>query len=185
MNEKICELCQKDGQVSLFKVTPEDYPNNEIWICDDLIGQINNTEEIQVNDWRFLTETIWSEKPAIQVLSWRMLHKLKNRGETWAADTLDIAYLDDETKAWAEKEVEEVSEDGEVKVHKDSNGNILENGDSVVLTRTLDVKGSSLNAKMGTVVKNIRLVEDNHEQIEGKIEGQMIVILTKYLRKQG
>jgi protein PhnA len=38
---------------------------------------------------------------------------------------------------------------------------------------------------MGTVVKNIRLVEDNTEQIEGKIEGQTIVILTKYVRKQG
>ena len=37
---------------------------------------------------------------------------------------------------------------------------------------------------MGTVVKNIRIVEDNTEQIEGKIEGQTIVILTKYVRKQ-
>jgi protein PhnA len=55
----------------------------------------------------------------------------------------------------------------------------------VVLTKSLDVKGSTLNAKMGTVVKNIRLVENNTEQIEGKIEGQTIVILTKYVRKQG
>jgi protein PhnA len=37
---------------------------------------------------------------------------------------------------------------------------------------------------MGTVVKNIRIVENNTEQIEGKIEGQTIVILTKYVRKQ-
>ena len=37
---------------------------------------------------------------------------------------------------------------------------------------------------MGAVVKNIRVVEDNTEQIEGKIEGQLIVILTKYVRKQ-
>ena len=37
---------------------------------------------------------------------------------------------------------------------------------------------------MGTVVKNIRIVENNTEQIEGKIEGQVIVILTKYVRKQ-
>jgi len=41
------------------------------------------------------------------------------------------------------------------------------------------------NAKVGTVVRNIRLVPDNKEQIEGRIEGQQIVILTKYLRKQG
>jgi len=58
-------------------------------------------------------------------------------------------------------------------------------GDSIVLTKSLDVKGTSLNAKMGTIVKNIRLVEENTEQIEGKIEGQTIVILTKYVRKQG
>jgi protein PhnA len=45
------------------------------------------------------------------------------------------------------------------------------------------VKGSSISAKLGAVVKNIRLVPDNIEQIEGKIEGQTIVILTKYLRK--
>ena len=60
----------------------------------------------------------------------------------------------------------------------------LQTGDSVVLIKSLDVKGSTLNAKMGTVVKNIRLVEENTEQIEGKIEGQTIVILTKYVRKQ-
>jgi len=41
-----------------------------------------------------------------------------------------------------------------------------------------------LNAKMGTVVKNIRLVPDNTAQIEGRVEGQLIVILTQYVRKQ-
>jgi len=60
----------------------------------------------------------------------------------------------------------------------------LQTGDTVVLTRSLDVKGSSLNPKMGTDFKNIRLVADNTDQVEGKIEGRQIVILTKYLRKQ-
>ena len=54
-----------------------------------------------------------------------------------------------------------------------------------MLIKSLDVKGSTLNAKMGAVVKNIRLVDDNTEQTEGKIEGQTIVILTKHVRKQG
>ena len=71
----------------------------------------------------------------------------------------------------------------EAELHKDCNGTLLQNGDTVVLTKTLDVKGSSLKASLGTVVKNIRLVHDNTEQIEGKIDGQTIVILTKYLRK--
>jgi protein PhnA len=72
-----------------------------------------------------------------------------------------------------------------VDLHKDANGNLLQTGDTVILTKSLDVKGTSMNAKMGTVVKNIRLVPENTEQIEGKIEGQVIVILTRYVRKQG
>ena len=57
-------------------------------------------------------------------------------------------------------------------------------GDTVVLTKSLDVKGSTLNAKMGTAVRNIRLVPNNTEQIEGRVDGQLIVILTKYVKKQ-
>lgn len=49
-------------------------------------------------------------------------------------------------------------------------------GDSVVLIKSLDVKGSTLNAKFGTVVRNIRLAENN--------SGQLIVILTKFVRRQ-
>ncbi|MDE3253825.1 MAG: alkylphosphonate utilization protein, partial [Bacteroidota bacterium] len=86
--------------------------------------------------------------------------------------------------AWARAAGDE-EDDGTVDLHRDANGMILSQGDTVVLTKSLDVKGSTLNAKMGTVVKNIRLVEDNTDQIEGRIEGQVIVILTKYVRKQG
>jgi protein PhnA len=95
-----------------------------------------------------------------------------------------MLYLDDENLAWA-KATGDHENDASVDLHRDANGNILQHGDSVILTKSLDVKGTSLNAKMGTVVKNIRLVHDNTEQIEGKIEGQTIVILTKFVRKQG
>jgi protein PhnA len=47
----------------------------------------------------------------------------------------------------------------------------------------LDVKGANFTAKRGTAVRNIRLVHDNPEQIEGKINGQGIVILTQYVKK--
>jgi protein PhnA len=72
-----------------------------------------------------------------------------------------------------------------VDLHKDAYGAVLQNGDTVVLTKSLDVKGSTVNARLGTVIRNIRLVVDNTEQIEERIEGQQIVILTKYVRKQG
>ncbi|SEL52614.1 PhnA domain-containing protein [Parapedobacter koreensis] len=189
MNEKLlarsggkCELCQKETEVVVYRVLPDTHADNEVVVCESLIGQIEGTEPLQPEAWRFLPDAMWSEIPAVQVIAWRMLNRLK--GESWASDALDILYLDDETLEWA-KALGEQAEAGEAIVHKDANGNILQNGDSVVLTKTLDVKGSSLSAKLGTVVRNIRLVEDNPEQIEGRVEGQLIVILTKYLRKQG
>jgi protein PhnA len=125
---------------------------------------------------------MWSEVLGVQVVAWRMLNRL--RSESWAADQLDMLYLDDDNLAWA-KATGDHENDASVDLHRDSNGTILQQGDTIVLTKSLDVKGTSMNAKMGTVVKNIRLVAENTEQIEGKIEGQTIVILTKYVRKQG
>lgn len=93
---------------------------------------------------------MWSEVPAVQIVAWRMLNRL--RAESWAVDNLDMLYLDEDTLAWA-KATGDHENDGSVALHKDSNGNILKTGDTVVLTKSLDVKGSTLNAKMGTVVK--------------------------------
>ncbi|MGB5396338.1 MAG: zinc ribbon domain-containing protein YjdM [Gammaproteobacteria bacterium] len=55
-------------------------------------------------------------------------------------------------------------------VIKDANGNVLNDGDSVTVIKDLKVKGSSLVVKVGTKVKNIRLVEGDHD-IDCKIEG--------------
>lgn len=55
------------------------------------------------------------------------------------------------------------------KVVKDSNGNILNDGDTVTVIKDLKVKGSSLVVKMGTKVKNIRLIEGDHD-IDCKID---------------
>ena len=62
----------------------------------------------------------------------------------------------------------EASED--VKVFKDSNGNILNDGDAVPVIKDLNVKGSSNPIKMGTKVKNIRLVDGDHD-IDCNIDG--------------
>jgi alkylphosphonate utilization operon protein PhnA len=75
-----------------------------------------------------------------------------------------------------------VDDEGKI-VHKDGNGNILKDGDSVVLIKDLDVKGANFTAKRGAAVHNIKLVWDNAEQIEGRVEGQHIVILTQYVKK--
>ena len=66
---------------------------------------------------------------------------------------------------------------------KDSNGNILVEGDSVLLTKDLKVKGFNKDLKRGTLIKNIRLSSDVGE-IEGKVEGSVLVIKTMYLKKK-
>ena len=65
---------------------------------------------------------------------------------------------------------------------KDSNGNILAEGDSVTLVKDLKVRGSSSVLKRGTVVKNIRLT-DNEKEIEGKVDKTMMVLKTEFLKK--
>jgi len=55
-------------------------------------------------------------------------------------------------------------------VVKDANGNLLADGDSVVTIKTLPVKGSSQSIKAGTKVRNIRLVDSDHN-IDCKIDG--------------
>ncbi len=56
------------------------------------------------------------------------------------------------------------------KIIKDANGNVLNDGDSVTVIKDLKVKGSSLVVKIGTRVKNIRLVDGDHD-IDCKIDG--------------
>jgi protein PhnA len=176
-----CELCKSTGSLLVYSVQPAGHPDNQILVCSACHAQLEKSVEADSQYWRFLTEAMWSGVPAVQVLAWRILSRLRH--QDWAADNLDMLYLDEDTLAWA-KAGPQSDETEPRDLHQDSLGNLLQNGDSVVLTRSLDVKGSSLNAKMGTVVKNIRLVADNTEQIEGKIDGQLTVILTKYLRKQ-
>lgn len=177
-----CELCASTDALILYEVPPADgrSADNCVMICKKCLSQLEKKEVLDAGHWACLTTSMWSEVPGIQVTAWRMLNRL--RDQSWAADNLDMLYLDEKKLAWA-KATGDHENDGSVDLHKDCNGQVLQTGDTVVLTKSLDVKGSTLNAKMGTVVKNIRLVENNTEQIEGKIEGQTIVILTKYTRK--
>lgn len=178
-----CELCGANEKLQMYKVPPQDhaYPENTVMVCAKCEAQAEKKEPLDYNHWKKLTETMWSEVPGVQVMAWRMLNRL--RKESWAVDQLDILYLDEETLAWA-KALGDHELDGEAALHTDAFGNFLQEGDTVVLVKNLDVKGTSFTARQGTVVKNIRLVRDNIEQIEGKIENQMIVILTKYVKKQ-
>lgn len=176
-SEKKCELCNATHDLSAYQVPPksEDSVDFQVAVCGTCLEQINDPQKMDHTHWRCLNETIWSQVPAVQVVSYRVLNRLNS--EAWAQDLIGMIYMDDETLEWAE------AESGSTLVHKDSNGHILENGDTVTLIQDLNVKGSSLTAKRGTAVRRIRLVHDNEEHIEGKVEGQTIVILTKFVKK--
>ena len=174
-----CELCGSTNDLSIYAVPPvkEKTVNNCIEVCATCKEQLEGEQKIDINHWRCLNDSMWSEVEAVKVVAYRMLHKM--RAEGWPQDLLDMMYLDDETLAWAKEGIV----DENAPVHKDAFGNILKAGDNVVLTQTLNVKGANISAKKGVVVKRISLVHDNAEQIEGRVEGQQIVILTKYVKK--
>jgi protein PhnA len=143
-----------------------------------LFNQIESDNYSNVHHWRCLEGSIWSEVPAVQVLSYKILNKLNS--EEWARDAMQSAYLDESLIEWANAE-EQLK--AERVIHKDSYGVVLEAGDTVILTENLNVKGTNYIAPKGTVVRKIRLVHENAEQVEGKINGDTIIILTKFVRK--
>ena len=70
----------------------------------------------------------------------------------------------------------------EARVYKDAHGNILNDGDTVTLIKDLKVKGSSLVIKGGTKIKNIRLVDGDHD-IDCKVDGQSMLLKSEFIKK--
>ncbi|MEH6765904.1 MAG: PhnA domain-containing protein [Aequorivita antarctica] len=176
-----CELCGSEESLSVYEVpnSPRDVAEVSLLICNTCNEQIEDPEKVVPNHWRCLNDSMWSTVPAVQVMAWRMLNRLKAEG--WPQDLLDMMYLEDETKEWAKAGVAESQ--AEAVIHRDSNGVILEAGDSVVLIKDLKVKGSSMVAKQGTAVRRISLDHENEKYIEGKVDGQQIVLITDFVKK--
>jgi protein PhnA len=174
-----CELCSSTDDLVALEVHPPQARGADGWalVCTNCKTQIDDPAQVDPHHWRCLNDSMWSTVPAVQVLAWRMLDRLRSEG--WPAELLEMLYLDEETLAWAKE-----GSGNEQVVHVDSNGNVLAAGDSVVLIQDLKVKGANFTAKRGTAVRRISLVQDNPEHIEGKIDGQQIVILTKYVKKK-
>jgi len=167
-----CALCSAAAPLSDYPVTggPD---GATAAICNTCLSQIE--AELEPNHWRCLSSSMWSEEVPVQVLAARLLTRLLEHD--WARDLSDQLWLDDDTRAWAEN-VAAASQ------HKDSNGALLNQGDNVVLIKDLPVKGAGFTAKRGTAVRGISLVADNPEHIEGRVEGQRIVILTQFVKKK-
>ncbi|TXD36202.1 PhnA domain protein [Lujinxingia vulgaris] len=178
----ICELCGAHHELAPFGVAPfeAESAKHAALLCAGCRTQISGEDaELDPTHWFCLQEAIWSPVAPVQVLSYRLLHRLAPRA-TWAADLLAQAYLPDEVLSWAEEGIHTAEDDTPRTL--DSNGTELNEGDSVTLIKDLDVKGTSFVAKRGTLVKGIHLT-DNPEHVEGRVNGTVIVLKTMFLKR--
>ncbi|EEW26113.1 PhnA domain-containing protein [Rhodobacter ferrooxidans] len=163
----VCEFCGAAEALAAVDMPPA----GEVLLC----AICRDEAEAPAGHWRCLEGAAWSGEPAVQLAVWRKLGTLE---ETWAIEARDGMDLSPQVRDWAEA----VSVGGIE--HRDSNGVLLAAGDTVVLIKDLVVKGANFTAKRGTSVPRIALVADNAAQIEGRVEGQRIVILTEFVKKR-
>jgi protein PhnA len=175
-----CELCGAEHALTAFPV-PHSPPvtMTTAWLCTTCRGQLEQPDTTEVNHWRCLGDSMWSQVPAVQVMAWRQLKNPSARGEIWAQDMLDMMYMEEETKAWAE--AGSASDDDDSVPTVDSNGAVLQEGDRHP-DQGSGRQGRGFTAKRGTLVKGIRLT-NNPLHIEGKVNGVQIVLVAAYLKK--
>jgi protein PhnA len=176
-----CELCSSIEKLSAYTLPDikENGLKTALYACSICREQMDDAELIDANHWRCLNDSMWSEYDAVKIMAWRMLNRIK---DDWTQDLLGMMYLEEDTLELA-KASGDGEDDADKLIHRDVNGVTLEHGDAVVLIKDLKVKGSSMVAKQGTAVRNIRLDHENETYIEGRVDGQQIVLITAYVKK--
>jgi protein PhnA len=169
MSMHTCQLCGSEEGLTAYTVAPKD---ETITICSTCAASIDDPTTNEKH-WNCLHDSMWSTEPAVQVIAFRLLTKLG------AQDQLDMMYLDDDVKAWAEEGLA----DENAEPTRDANGTILQAGDSVSIIKDLVVKGAGFTAKQGTTVKNIQMVHGDPLHIQGRVNGTKIFILSEFLKK--
>lgn len=161
-----CEFCGATDELAAHEQPPAG-PVLLCPVCRDDMPAASGAH------WQCLQGAAWSMEPSVQYAAWRKLGAL---GEPWALELRESMMLSDEAQAWADQP--------DALEHRDSNGVLLASGDTVVLIKDLPVKGAGFTAKRGTAVRGISLVADNAAHIEGRVDGQRIVILTEFVKKR-
>ena len=100
-----CELCAKQGvKLDVYELPPledEPYLDGCVFICEGCRKQIVEPKKMIPSHWRCLNNALYSEVPAVQVISFRLLKRLVTHDEHWAEELLEHAYLDPELESWA------------------------------------------------------------------------------------
>lgn len=100
-----CELCDKSGaKLEIYELPPfgdEPYVDGCVFVCESCFKQITQPKKMVPSYWRCLNNAIWSEVPAVQVLSVRMLRRLVAAGQHWAKELLEHAYLEPDLEKWS------------------------------------------------------------------------------------
>jgi protein PhnA len=160
----VCEFCGATEGLDAFGADPL----GEVLLCPACRGEV----DVPADHWRCLEGAAWTAEAPVQLAVWRKLGSLDAAWATEAREGMTLL-----------PEVQSVADQPAAVEHRDSNGVLLARGDTVVLVKDLTVKGANFTAKRGTAVRGISLVADNATQIEGRVEGQRIVILTEFVKK--
>ena len=98
-----CELCHEATSLVVVEVPPLEEspePDRAVLVCGRCAGAIQDTHaQGRPETLRFLTDTVWSDVPAVQIAVVRVLRRLAEDGQGWAGDVLDGLYLDPEIEA--------------------------------------------------------------------------------------
>ncbi|MBT8036733.1 MAG: phnA protein [Verrucomicrobiae bacterium] len=102
-----CELSGASGvPLHIYEIPPAPTapdPTRCIMLCEQVIDQLNKPNQLAPDQWHHLSELVWSDIPAIQIMAYRILTHIAKK-HIWAQDILDEAYLDDEIMHQANKE---------------------------------------------------------------------------------
>jgi len=171
---EVCELCGSSEDVSVLELPVSDGSEDQsVYVCANCKGQIESGE-LDESHFNCLNDAMWSETPAVKVISYILWSKLGRQ------DMVEMMYLEEDELKLAEQAIN--AEANKV-VFRDANGVELKAGDSIVILKDLDVKGAGFTAKRGTTVTRIALPNDMDDHVEGRVNGTKIYLKTEFIKK--
>jgi len=170
----VCELCSSSEDLSILELPVSDGSNEQsIYVCANCKGQIESGE-LDENHFNCLNDAMWSETPAVKIMSYILWNKLGRQ------DMVEMMYLEEDELNLAQQAIDA---EANKLVYKDSNGVELKAGDSIVILKDLEVKGAGFTAKRGTTVTRIALAPNDPTHVEGRVNGTKIFIKTEFIKK--